>query len=86
MTYPPHRLKAFERITTDIKAKYLDADLRGKETERNGNEIMINLAFAPKRVKPETEEEGDSDKKLYESTPTSELHDFISALIEEHSN
>ena len=84
MSYPSDRVEAFQRIKSGIEAKYPDVDVKGKETERNGSEVMVTLTFVPKpRNAPE---EVDPDKKPYEATSTSVVHDFVSALIDKHSD
>jgi hypothetical protein len=85
MSYPTERAETFERIKAGIEAKYPDVDLKGRETERNGSEVMITLTFVPRDRNPAKTEESDPGRKTYESTPTSAVHDFVTALIEEHS-
>lgn len=85
LSYPPKRLAVFERVKAEVEAKYPDADAKGKETDRNGSELMITLIFAPKRVSSPGSEVSDLDRKPYELTPTSEVHAFVSTLIEKYS-
>ena len=89
MSYPQHRAKVFEKIKAGVVAKYPDADVKGKETDRNGSEIMITLATVPKPrrepVEGAVEVPVESKGKPFEFTATSDVHDFVSNLIEEYA-
>ncbi|MFW6353138.1 MAG: hypothetical protein ACOC3I_02010 [Verrucomicrobiota bacterium] len=85
MSYPPERKQVFERVKAGIEVKYPEVDVKGKETDRNGNEVMITLTYVPKLRNSAPPTDIDPDKKRYEATPSAAVHDFVSALIEEHS-
>lgn len=85
ISYPSEHVEVFNRVKTSVEEKYPDVDIKGKETERVGSEVMITLAFVPKSHRMKPPEGTGADGKPYESTPTSSVHDFVSALIEEYS-